>query len=396
MARRPRCSSTLRRGSAPASTCPHPPAVWRYMPRSADGAGGSLEPATGPGDRILNLRPRGPELPPGSFYQREMALRPIASSGSQIGRHACQDTQSAPSNALRSRICRQLVGIETIVCAQRTLRGRAIDCAARSRPLVCARADPHPLAMATWLQAFLWGLLAGSALLAGALLGWFAPVPRRAIAGVMGFGAGVLLSALSFDLMGDSFSRGGAWPTALGFGAGAIAYAAANVALARRGAKHRKRSGKRQPSESEQDGSGLAIAVGALLDGIPESAAIGVSLLAGHGVGMVAVIAIFISNLPEGLSSSAGMKAAGRSGAYVFGIWVAIAVLSAISAALGAVIFKGAPGAVAATLAVAAGAILTMIADTMVPEAFEESHDLAGLITVLGFLCAFLLTKLGG
>jgi ZIP family zinc transporter len=262
--------------------------------------------------------------------------------------------------------------------------------------LVCARADPHPLAMATWLQAFLWGLLAGSALLVGALLGWFAPIPRRAIAGVMGFGAGVLLSALSFDLMGDAFSRGGAWPTALGFAAGAIVYAAANLALARRGAKHRKRSGKRQPSESEQDGSGLAIAVGALLDGIPESAAIGVSLLAGHGVGMVAVIAIFISNLPEGLSSSAGMKAAGRSAAYVFGIWVAIAVLSAISAALGAVIFKGAPAAVAATLAVAAGAILTMIADTMVPEAFEESHDLAGLITVLGFLCAFLLTKLGG
>lgn len=250
--------------------------------------------------------------------------------------------------------------------------------------------------MALWIQAFLWGLLAGSALLVGASVGWFAKVPQRAIAGVMGFGGGVLLSALSFDLMADAFNRGGAWPTGLGFAGGAIAYELANLALSKHGARHRKRSGGKQPSEKEQPGSGLAIAVGALLDGIPESAAIGVSLLSGHGVGLVAVIAIFISNLPEGLSSSAGMKRAGRSVAYVFGIWITIAILSAIAAALGAVVFQGAQGAIAATIAVAAGAILTMVADTMVPEAFEEAHQLSGLATVIGFLCAFLLTKLGG
>lgn len=250
--------------------------------------------------------------------------------------------------------------------------------------------------MSIWLQAFLWGLLAGSALLIGSSIGWFARVPRTVIAGVMGFGSGVLLSALSFDLMADAFARGGPWPTGLGFAGGAVAYELANLALARRGARHRKRSGSKQPREAESPGSGLAIAVGALLDGIPESAAIGVSLLSGHGVGMVAVIAIFISNLPEGLSSSVGMKQAGRSAGYVFGVWTSIAGLSAVAAALGAVIFQGAQGAVAATIAVAAGAILTMVADTMVPEAFEEAPQLSGLVTVLGFLCAFMLGKLGG
>lgn len=250
--------------------------------------------------------------------------------------------------------------------------------------------------MPTWLEAGLWGLLAGSALLVGAAIGWFVTVGRRIIASVMGFGSGVLLSALSFDLMGDAFKRGGALPTAAGFAAGAIAYELANLLLAKYGARHRKRSGKQQPSESEQEGSGLAIAVGALLDGVPESAAIGVSLLSGHGVGLVAVVAIFISNLPEGLSSSVGMKRSGRSAGYVFGVWIGIAIISAVAAALGPVLFQGAHVAIAVTLAVAAGAILTMIADTMVPEAFEDAHQLAGLVTVLGFLCAFLLTKLGG
>lgn len=243
------------------------------------------------------------------------------------------------------------------------------------------------------IQAGLWGLLSGSALLLGAVAAYLTRIPQRIIAGVMAFGSGVLISALSFELMDEAIRRGGFPATAAGFLGGALVYTVANIIVSRRGAKHRKRSGGQQASE---EGSGTAIAVGALLDGIPESVVIGVSLVEGGAVSLVAVIAVFLSNVPEGLSSAAGMKKAGRSAAYIFGLWGGIAVTSGVAAMLGYVVFAGLGGAViAATQAVAAGAILAMIADTMIPEAFETAHEYAGLITVAGFLAAFALSKMG-
>ena len=249
-----------------------------------------------------------------------------------------------------------------------------------------------------WEAAF-WGLVGGSALILGALVGYYARLPQRLIAGIMAIGSGVLISAVAFDLMDEAFERGGFAATALGFVGGAAAYTIANVLLSRRGARHRKRSGS-NPHESQPDAgadTGLAIAVGALLDGIPESVVIGTSLLAGGGVGAVTVAAVFLSNVPEGLSSAAGMKKAGRGPAYIFGVWGGIALASGLAAMIGYLALAGASAAaVAGVTAVAAGAILAMLVDTMIPEATEATHEYSGLIAVLGFLIAFALSKLGG
>ena len=250
--------------------------------------------------------------------------------------------------------------------------------------------------MPIWLQAGLWGLLAGGALVIGALVAWLFPVPRKLVASVMAFGAGVLISALAFDLVDEAETSGGLVPTVIGFLAGAVVYVAANIVLARHGARHRKRSGDQQPSESDQGGSGAAIAIGALLDGIPESVVLGLSLLGGGGIGVPVLAAIFISNLPEGLSSSAGMKRNGRSAVYVFGVWIAIAVASGLAGLMGCLLLQGATAATIAVItAIAAGAILAMIADTMIPEAFERTHMYAGLIATVGFLVAFTISRAG-
>jgi len=250
--------------------------------------------------------------------------------------------------------------------------------------------------LAGWLQALLWGLLAGGALLLGALIGVRWQVPQRLVAAVMAFGSGVLISALSFEMMDEAIETGGIASTAAGFLVGAAVYTAANWLLARKGARHRKRSAPHLAAE-HKDASGAALAIGALLDGIPESIVIGLSLLGGEGVSVAVVVAVFLSNLPEGLSSAVGMKHTGRSPAHIYGIWAGIAVASGVAALLGYTVFhRFPPELLAAITAVAAGGVLAMVVDTMIPEAFEETHDFAGLIVAGGFLAAFALSKMAG
>ncbi|CAN5271570.1 MAG: ZIP family metal transporter [Nocardioides sp.] len=244
------------------------------------------------------------------------------------------------------------------------------------------------------LQAGAWGLLAGSALVLGAGAAWFVQIPRTVVAGVMAFGSGVLISALSFDLMSEAEATGGLLAAALGFALGAALYVALDLLLGRRGAGHRKRSSGAQARESDVPGSGLAIAFGALLDGVPESAALGLTLLDGGAVGVSVLVAIFLSNLPEGLSSTAGMKQAGRSAGYVFSVWTGIAVASGLAGLVGVLLLDGAPlGWVGGINALAAGGILAMIVNTMIPEAFERAHAFSGLICATGFLLAFVIGR---
>ncbi|MEY4532276.1 MAG: hypothetical protein RI926_45 [Actinomycetota bacterium] len=242
--------------------------------------------------------------------------------------------------------------------------------------------------MNEWLTAAGAGLLAGGALFVGALIAWFVNVPPRVVASIMAFGAGVLISALAFDLVGEAMAESGLWPTVTGFAFGAIVYVGVNILLDRINARNKKGS-------EEGPGTGTGIAVGALLDGVPESMVLGLSMLGGQGVSIPILTAVIISNLPEGLSSTAELKAAGRKPRFVFLLWGGIALAAAISSLLGFTILADAPVELTGFItALAAGAMLAMISDTMIPDAFRKAHNYTGLLATLGFLTSLVIHQL--
>ncbi len=239
------------------------------------------------------------------------------------------------------------------------------------------------------LAAAFWGFVGGASLLIGALLGVYVGASQRTISVVMAVGSGVLISSVAFELMEEAYRKGGFDTPAIGLVLGSVIYFAADLAVSSR-AKHRKRSQGQQ-----EGGSAAAITVGALMDGIPESAAIGISLVGGGAVSWVFVVAVFLSNVPESLSAASGMKKAGDAVGRILGLWGAVTVVSALSALLGYVFLAGASGdTVAVIQSFAAGAILTMLCSTMLPEAYEEGGAVVGVVTTLGFLAAFVLSHL--
>jgi zinc transporter, ZIP family len=238
------------------------------------------------------------------------------------------------------------------------------------------------------LQAAWWGFVGGIALLLGAVAGLRLPVSQRVIGLVMAFGAGVLISALAFELTEEAFRAGGTDAVAVGLAAGAVAFFAGDWMVDRRGGEDRKRSGGQQAG-----GAAGAIVVGAMLDGVPESVAIGITLLGGGGPSVAVVAAVFLSNIPESLSAASGLRRAGHSARWILGLWLGVAVISAAAAAIGyAAMDQVSANTVGLIQAFAAGAILTMLADTMMPEAFEHGGSVAGLVTVVGFALAFVLS----
>ena len=241
------------------------------------------------------------------------------------------------------------------------------------------------------LQAAMWGAIAGSSLVLGALLGIFKNIPNKVSAFVMAFGTGVLIGAATFELLTKAVKEGGILYPSLSFLAGATLFIVAELMFMKKGGHERKRS-KVSPSGH----SGMAIFMGTVIDAIPESVIIGVSLLEHHTVSWLIVIAIFVSNFPEGLSSSIGLKKDGYSKRKILFLWMVVMLLSSLSALLGYVIIDPTSTWLVTTIgAFAAGGIFAMVSSTMLPEAFEEGGPIVGFISALGLLCSLILTYFG-
>jgi ZIP family zinc transporter len=239
---------------------------------------------------------------------------------------------------------------------------------------------------AVW-AALAWGAVSSVGLLVGAIAGSFSRMSHHAIGMAMSVGAGLLVATVSLAVTADAIRLAGPLATASSLLLGAAAFSAGNALLAPFGATHRKRCGEcvQQPSESQRPGSGVAIALGNALDAVPEAMVLGIAL---HDrvLSLTLVIAFSVSNLPEALSSAAGMRAAGRSYAYVFLVWSAIAVGAAVAIAAGYVGFGSLGEEWPPRLqAFGAGALLAMTAETMIPEAFHDSPRFSGLLAAFGF-----------
>jgi len=247
--------------------------------------------------------------------------------------------------------------------------------------------------------ALIFGLISGSTLFIGALLGIYLNVKNYLRGAIMAFGSGVLVSALTFDLMENAFLSGGFDAVSIGFIAGTILFVVGDYLIDHLGGHYRKHGHGRlyatKRSIAGVDNSGSAILLGAILDGIPESLAIGIGLAVGHGVGLSMMVAVALSNFPEGISGAQGMKNAGKSNFYIMSVWGITIATSVCAAALGyAFLGNASKDIIAITLAVAAGAILAMLADTMMPEAFEEGGRFVALATAFGFFLAFVVSHL--
>jgi ZIP family zinc transporter len=235
-----------------------------------------------------------------------------------------------------------------------------------------------------------WGLFAATSLILGALIVLVRAPSSRVLGLVMGFGAGVLLSAVSFELVEEAAnSPGGRGGTAAGFFTGAVVFFVGDTLIARLGGKDQDASRPDRPGASESSPA-IPIVLGTVLDGIPESAVLGLTLLQTGDIGVSMLVAVFVSNLPEAVAASTDLLRDGWPKARVVLLWVGVAVASGLAAALGYALLDGASGwLLAFTLAFAGGAILAMLSTSMIPEAYELSGRPVGLIVTAGFAVAF-------
>jgi ZIP family zinc transporter len=243
------------------------------------------------------------------------------------------------------------------------------------------------------LEAAFWGFVSASALVIAAELAFRVDLGRMVVGLIMAFGVGTLISSIAFELVEPALEAAGdAWFIVIGLSLGSFVFFVGDRFVAGLGARRRKGS---TGGGVEADSSGLGIALGTALDGIPESLVLGMSLVSLGGVGPALLVAIWVSNFPESLGSTEGMLGAGRSRTWIRVLWWSIVAMSAAAAAVGYLLVSATgPHVGAAVQAFAAGALLTMVADEMAPQAFGRSHLYTGLATTAGFIVAFLLTTL--
>ncbi|HKU48439.1 MAG TPA: hypothetical protein VJP79_00690, partial [Nitrososphaera sp.] len=235
-------------------------------------------------------------------------------------------------------------------------------------------------------------------LIAGAIISTCFDLKKGVIASIMAFGAGVLIAALTFSLIEEAFNLvHDILTVVLGFTLGGLSYSISNHILNRKsGTKNRKRS-HGENAGGGKDASGIALMVGSLMDNIPENMALGISIVAGGMVNVVLIAAIFISNFPEGLASSQGMKKNGKSAKQIMALWAVVVLIGTISSAIGfSVLARADQHVISIALSYASGAILVMLAESMIPEAFDEGGSKTGLAAMAGFAIAFVLGQVGG
>jgi zinc transporter, ZIP family len=236
-------------------------------------------------------------------------------------------------------------------------------------------------------EALAWGLVAASSLVVGGLIATYVRISPRTLALIMAFGAGVLLSAVAFELVQQAIeTAGGIRSMAIGLFAGSATFFVGDALIDRMGGRDRKRS-----AGIRDDSRGLAIVLGTVLDGVPESIVLGMTLIGGGQIGITMLAAIFLSNLPEAIAATSGLRAGAEpwSRARVLRLWVLVTVVSGLASAAGYGFFGDvSPDLVAFVLGFAGGALLTMLADTLMPEAYENGGPLVGVVTTFGFATA--------
>ena len=237
-----------------------------------------------------------------------------------------------------------------------------------------------------------YALITGFSLLLGAIASFIFNFRQRTVAAIMAFGSGALICALTFGLMEESFRHGGFDAIIFGFLLGGITFIAGDFWIHRAGGRNHKRH---QVFKSEKETSGSVITLGSILDGVPESVALGVSLLNPNGIGLMMVGAIFLSNLPESITATNGLTKEGLPKKQTFLIWFVVSAALTLTVILSFIFLKDLKlNTLGAIESFAAGAVLAMLADSMMPEAFEEGGVSIGLLTILGFLATFILAKL--
>lgn len=232
------------------------------------------------------------------------------------------------------------------------------------------------------LNAFLWGLLGTSSLILGGIIAIRFTLSNRVIGIIMGFGAGTLISAISYELIFEAVKMGkGTGFPAIGLLAGAATFFLADKIIGNLGARNRMKVGASKSSSLV-----IPMVLAIILDGVPESIVIGLGIFEGGSVSLAMLVAVFISNLPEAIAGSSGMKEGGWSKKKILTLWLFIALFCAFATMAGFSLFSGASNQwISFIQAFAGGAILMMLANSMIPEAYEHGGKLAGVFTVLGF-----------